>query len=149
MALCGLLVLATCILGAVAVPVRDDPIAFKNATWEKCKRQENVPDDAMKDLYFFKSVEGIKDHKCVIKCIDEEYGILQKDETISKEMILQAIKENWQDQQVQDKLISGTDKCMESVNPGSDVCQYTFDIFDCFLQVLKKEGITTDQEKTN
>ncbi|CAH1391410.1 unnamed protein product [Nezara viridula] len=145
----SLLVFATCVLGAFAVPVIDDPIAFMNATWNKCQKQEKVPDDAMEDLYFFKSVEGIKDHKCVIKCIDEEYGIYQQDGTISQEMIVRAIKGLWKDPQIQEKLISASAECLDSANPDPDPCQYTFDKFDCFVQAVNKEGISIHEGKTN
>ncbi|KAE8573012.1 general odorant-binding protein 1 isoform X1 [Halyomorpha halys] len=141
-----LLVLASCVLGALGAPAGQDPIAFKNATWEKCKKQENVPDAAMKDLYFFKTVDGIKDHKCVMKCIDEEYGIYTKDGTISKEMIEQAIKGIFEEPELQKKLISKGIECVDTVKKSSDPCQYNVDLFDCFIKAAKKEGLNFEPE---
>ncbi|XP_066908956.1 uncharacterized protein [Halyomorpha halys] len=129
-----LLVLASCVLGALGAPAGQDPIAFKNATWEKCKKQENVPDAAMKDLYFFKTVDGIKDHKYT------------KDGTISKEMIEQAIKGIFEEPELQKKLISKGIECVDTVKKSSDPCQYNVDLFDCFIKAAKKEGLNFEPE---
>uniref|UniRef100_A0AAT9TYL9 Odorant-binding protein 2 n=1 Tax=Eocanthecona furcellata TaxID=696902 RepID=A0AAT9TYL9_9HEMI len=145
--LVSLLVSATCFFGAFADPVIKDPLAFKNATWAKCQKQENAPDDVMKEFYFFTSTDRLTDYKCVVKCIQEEYGFFLKDGTLNMNLVEKTIKGMWKDPEVQQKLIMVVDKCKNSDPQGTHKCQKNFDLLDCFIKNTKKGKINMGNRK--
>uniref|UniRef100_A0AAT9TYI9 Odorant-binding protein 1 n=1 Tax=Eocanthecona furcellata TaxID=696902 RepID=A0AAT9TYI9_9HEMI len=110
-----LVILAICFLGASGVRFTEDKVAFKNATWKKCQEQENAPDEGMKEFYAFNSMEGLKDHKCAVKCINEEYGLYLKNGTISRPRLVQIIHYLSKDPKTRENLIATTDECIASV----------------------------------
>uniref|UniRef100_A0AAT9TZ05 Odorant-binding protein 6 n=1 Tax=Eocanthecona furcellata TaxID=696902 RepID=A0AAT9TZ05_9HEMI len=136
----SLLVFTTCFLGAFADPIKD-PIAVKNATWAQCQKQENVPDDVMKDIYFFTSSEKITDdHKCVVKCLQEAYHFWT-DGTLNLNMVEKTINGMWKDPEVRHKLMVVIEECKDSDPQGSHPCQKNFDLLDCFIKGAKKGKI--------
>ncbi|KAE8573011.1 general odorant-binding protein 2 [Halyomorpha halys] len=141
-----LLVLTACILGVFGISSNENPLGFKIATFEECQAEGNVPELAMKELFYFKSAEGIKHHKCVMKCINEKYGIYQNNGTFNFENAVEAIKELFHDPVVQNTLINAGKECVKTVKENSDACDYAYDLVDCFIKETNKEGVAPHGE---